>query len=106
MSKEQNCESEIASIGLTSIKKSKTCDVCQENSKINSNKDPVLAREIQISPWTLIEMDLFTLDDYTFLLVANVTSRFPIVRILSNETSRSVINALKGILTSVCPKGS
>ena len=51
----------------------KTCDICQENSKRN-NKDPVLAREIPIFPWTVLEMDLFTLDDHTFLLVVSMTS--------------------------------
>ena len=42
-------------------------------------------------------MDLFTCENTNFLLVVDVTSRFPVVRILPNETSRSVINALKCI---------
>ena len=42
-------------------------------------------------------MDLFTLDGQSFLLVINVTSRFPVVRILNSETTKSVLNALKGI---------
>ena len=56
-----------------------------------------MAREIQLTPWTLIEVDLFTLDGHSFLLVVDDTSRFPVVRVLSNETSRLVINTLKGI---------
>ena len=48
-------------------------------------------------PWTLLEIDLFTCDDHTFLLVVDVTSRFPLVRILSNESTKSVIISLKGI---------
>ena len=47
--------------------------------------------------WSLLEMDLFTLDDQAFLLVVDMTSRFPMVRILSSATASSVINALKGI---------
>ena len=42
-------------------------------------------------------MDLFTLHSQTFLLVVDVTSWFPVVRILRNEMTTSVINALKGI---------
>ena len=57
----------------------KTCDICQENARRN-NKDPVLAREIPMVPWTMLEMDLFTLDGHTFLLVVDVTSRFPVVQ--------------------------
>ena len=47
--------------------------------------------------WTLLEMDLFSLDDHSFLLVVDVTLHFSVIRILSNESSRSVLNALKGI---------
>ena len=74
----------------------KTCETCQENSRRNA-KDPVLAREILLVPWTLLEIDLFSLEDHTFLLVVEVTSHFPVVRILPNESSRSMTNAWKGI---------
>ena len=37
------------------------------------------------------------LDGQSFLLVVDVTSWFPVVRILKNETATSVINALKGM---------
>ena len=37
------------------------------------------------------------MDDSTFLLVVDITSRFPVVRILSSESANSVINALKGV---------
>ena len=42
-------------------------------------------------------MDLFTLENHTFLLVVDMTSRFPVVRILNSETTKSVLNALKGV---------
>ena len=74
----------------------KTCEKCQEFSRRN-NRDPVLSRELPLVAWTLLELDLFSCDNNTFLLVVDVTLRFPVVRVLSNETSRSVINALKGI---------
>ena len=74
----------------------KTCGKCQEFSKRN-NKDPDIPREIPLVPWSLLEMDLFNMDDSTFLLVVDVTSRFPVVRILSSESANSVINALKGV---------
>ena len=70
--------------------------MCQENSKRNA-KDPVLAREIPLSLWTLLELHLFTLDDHSFLLAVDVTSRFLMIRIPSNESTKPVLNALKGI---------
>ena len=42
-------------------------------------------------------MDIFTCEDHTFLLTVDMTSRFPVERILSGETTRSVLNAVKGI---------
>ena len=75
----------------------KSCKKCQEFSRRNK-RDPVLLREIPLVPLSLLEMDLFNLDDQTFLLLVDVTSRFPVVRILSSETANSGINALKGSL--------
>ena len=74
----------------------KTCDTCQENSRRN-NKDPVIPREIPMSPWNTLEMDLFMMDGHSFLLVIDMTSCFPVVQMLNTESCRSVINALKGI---------
>ena len=74
----------------------KSCDLCQEHSYRN-NKDPVIPRGIPIQAWSTVQTDLFTLDGQSFLLVVDVTSWFPVVRILKNEITTSVINALKGI---------
>ena len=73
----------------------KTCEKCQEFSRRN-NKDPILSRELPLVAWTLLEMVLFTCKNNSFLLVIDVTSWFPVVRVLPSETSRSIINALKG----------
>ena len=74
----------------------RSCDKCQEFSRRNQ-KDPIIPRELPLVAWTLLELDIFTCDNSNFLLVVDVTSHFPIVRILPSESSRSVINALKGI---------
>ena len=74
----------------------KTCDLCQEHSSRNK-KDPSLPRDIPIQAWSTIQMDLFMLEDHTFLLVVDMTSRFPVVRILNSETTKSVLNTLKGV---------
>ena len=74
----------------------KSCEKCQEFSRRN-NKDPVLPRELPLVAWTLLELDLFTCKNTSYLLVINVTLQFPVIRVLPNETSKSIINALKGI---------
>ena len=47
--------------------------------------------------WSTVQTDLFVLDGHSFLLVVDVTSCFPVVRILNSETTKSVLNALKSI---------
>ena len=74
----------------------KTCDLCQEHSRRN-DKDLIVPSDIPIQAWLTVQTDLFTLDGQSFLLVVDVTSQFPVVRILKNEMTTSVINALKGI---------
>ena len=53
--------------------------------------------QIPIQAWTNIQTNLITLDGQSFLLVVDVTSWFPMVRILKSEMATSVINALKGV---------
>ena len=81
----QKCVQETLCIGLRSIK--------TWNNWLNLMK---FAKKCsQEHPWLTFEMDFFTLDGYSFLLVVDVTSRFPVVYKLSNETCSSVVNALK-----------
>ena len=83
----------------------KTCDLCQEHSCRN-NRDPIIPRDIPIQAWSTVQTDLFTLDSQSFLLVVDATSQFPVVRILNSETTKSVLNALKGIYCDLrLPKG-
>ena len=70
----------------------KTCNTCQENAKRNS-KDPVFSKgnsywsHGQHLRWTYLHWM-----SHTFLLVVDVTSRFPVVRILNTESFRSVLS--------------
>ena len=74
----------------------KSCEQCQEASKRNC-KDPQIPRELPVRLWNTLEADLFTFAGYSFLLVVDVMSRFPVLRILNSETTKLVLNALKGI---------
>ena len=68
----------------------KSCEKCQEFSRRNK-RDSVLPWEIPLVPWSLLEMEFSTLDNQTFLLVVDVTSRFSVFRILSSETVKQPI---------------
>ena len=51
----------------------KTCEKCQEFSRRN-NKDLAIPRELPLVAWSLLELDLFTFENSTFLLIVDVTS--------------------------------
>ena len=70
---------------------------CAKNNPAGIVRIPQFLCDIPTKAWTNIQMDLFTLDNQTFILVVYVTSQFPVVKILRNEMTTSVINALKGI---------
>ena len=70
--------------------------ICAKNTHAGT-RDPTIPRDIPIQAWSMVQTDLFTLDGLSFLLVVDATSRFPVVRILNSETTKSVLNALKGI---------
>ena len=56
-----------------------------------------MPRELPLVAWTLLELDIFTCENVTSLLIVDVTSQLPVVRNLSSESTRSVLNALKGV---------
>ena len=89
---------EILSIGL-SINKDieclvKTCDLCQEHSCRN-NKDPAIPRDIPIQAWSMVQAWPYSHWMVShFILVVDVTSRFPVVRILDSETMKWALVSL------------
>ena len=57
----------------------------------------MLPRELALVALALLKLDLFTCENVTFLLIVDVTLQFPVVRNLPSESTRSVLNALKGV---------
>eukprot|EP00057_Strongylocentrotus_purpuratus_P007993 XP_011662467.1 PREDICTED: uncharacterized protein K02A2.6-like [Strongylocentrotus purpuratus] len=75
------------------------CSVCQEygNSLPSETLQP---HEIPVRPWQFVTTDLFTLDGREYLLVADVYSKYPIVKQLPQQaTSSAVIRLLKEIFS-------
>lgn len=73
------------------------CPVCQECGK-SLPAETLQPHEIPTRPWQHIASDLFTLDGREYLLVADVYSKYPIVKLLPQQaTSCAVIRLLKEI---------
>ena len=75
----------------------KTCEICQENVCRN-NKDPAIPREVPVTPWLTIEIDLFMLDDHSFLLAVDMTSQVPSSQDLEQRNMYLCTECTKGYL--------
>ena len=72
------------------------CAACQRH-QASLPKEPILNHPIPPRPWHTVAMDLFTWEQNTYLLVADMYSRFPIVRRLTSLTADSIIRHLRAI---------
>ena len=72
----------------------KKCAKCLENCRHNQ-KEPYISFDIPIIAWKTVATDLFFYDSKCYLLVIDFFARFPVVRLLPNETTKFVLNCLK-----------
>ena len=68
-------------------------------SKKQTNCKYVLGQEILICPWTKVATDIFHFEGYSYLLIVNYTSRFPIVCKITSTTVQQVVSQMKLIFS-------
>ena len=74
------------------------CEKCLANCQRNQ-KEPYIPFDIPTVAWKSIATDLFTFQDKTYVVVVDIFSHFPFVRQLHGESTKLVLNALKGIFS-------
>ena len=79
------------------------CAICLKYSASN-RKDSTkigspLGQEIPTEPWKKLATDLFTYDRANYLLVVDYTTKFPVVRKLTDLTARVVTEHMKAIFS-------
>ena len=74
------------------------CEKCLANCRLNQ-KEPYIPIDIPIVAWKTIATDLFIFNEKTYILVVDLFSRFPVIRQLSGESTKLVLDALKGIFS-------
>jgi transposase InsO family protein len=72
------------------------CGVCQKY-QASQPKEKLIPQDVPPSAWHTVATDLFTWQQDTYLVLADVYSRFPIVRRLTSLSSQSIIYHLKTI---------
>lgn len=73
-----------------------SCAPCQQHQVANT-KETLIPHDVPKHAWHTLATDLFHWNGTEYLLIADCYSKFPIVRKLSNISSNTVINQLKGI---------
>ena len=64
------------------------------NRKDSTKKGPPLGQEIPTQPWKKLATDLFTYDRANYLLVVDYTTKFPVVRKLTDLTAHVVTDSV------------
>jgi len=77
-------------------KKIEGCSHCQTHQASTTN-EPLLPHDVPPRAWHTLSSDLFHWEEKHYLLVADLFSKFPIVRKLDSISSRAIISHLKGI---------
>ena len=66
----------------------------------HNQKEPFIPIDIPIVAWKTVATDLFIFNDKTYILVVDLFSHFPVIRQLSGESTKLVLDALKSILSN------
>ena len=75
------------------------CEKCLAHCRHNQ-KEPYIPIDIPIVAWKTVATDLFMFQDSTYILTIDLFSHFPVVRQLSGESTKLVLDALKGIFSN------
>ena len=75
----------------------KSCAPCQAHQVANS-KETLIPHDVPKHAWHTLATDLFHWNGTEYMLIADLYSKFPIIRKLTNVSSSTVINHLKGIV--------
>ena len=74
----------------------KACAPCQAHQVANT-KETLIPHDVPKHAWHTLATDLFHWNRTEYMLIADLYSKFPIIRKLTNMSSNTVINHLKGI---------
>lgn len=82
--------------GMTSQIEDKvaSCSICNEHSRQNA-KEPMVEAPLPERPWSKIGLDLFELNNTTYLLIVDYYSKWPEIAKLNSLTSNQIITQLK-----------
>ena len=75
-----------------------SCDICLEVSR-SEQKQSLIPHDLPSAPWQKLGTDLFEVDGQHYIIVADYYSKMPFIRKINSESSKEVINKLKGIFS-------
>ncbi|KAF2893713.1 hypothetical protein ILUMI_12461 [Ignelater luminosus] len=77
----------------------KKCLICNKYSNSNQ-KEPMIPHEIKNEPWQKVGMDIYEINNQTFLIIVDYYSKYPEIMSLHNDlTVDNIINKMKAIFS-------
>ncbi|XP_060079959.1 uncharacterized protein K02A2.6-like [Ylistrum balloti] len=71
-----------------------SCEICAKHNNAN-HKEPMIATELPIRPWSKIGVDLFDYNNESYLLTVDYFSKWPEIVRLESTTAKCVISHMK-----------
>ncbi|CAB3991427.1 transposon Tf2-1 poly [Paramuricea clavata] len=88
------------------------CCACKKFQN-SQQKEPMISSEVPRRPWHTVSADLFKVNNFWYIVIADYYSKFPFVKKLNNLTATTVVNVVRSIFseqgipeTLICDNGT
>jgi hypothetical protein len=89
-----------------------SCCACKKFQN-SQQKEPMIPSEVPPRPWHTVSADLFKVNNFWYIVIADYYSKFPFVKKLNNLTATTVVNVVRSIFseqgipeTLICDNGT
>ncbi|XP_028404008.1 uncharacterized protein K02A2.6-like [Dendronephthya gigantea] len=89
-----------------------SCCACKKFQN-SQQKEPMIPSEVPPRPWHTVSADLFKVNNFWYIVIADYYSKFPFVKKLNSLTATTVVNVVRSIFseqgipeTLICDNGS
>ncbi|CAB4017439.1 transposon Tf2-1 poly [Paramuricea clavata] len=75
-----------------------SCCACKKFQN-SQQKEPMIPSEVPPRPWHTVSADLFKVNNFWYIVIADYYSKFPFVKKLNNLTATTVVNVVRSIFS-------
>ena len=72
-----------------------SCGAYKKFQNSTRQKEPMIVSEVLLIPWHTVSADLFKVNNFKYIAIADYYSKFPFMKKLNNLTSTTVVNVAR-----------